>query len=120
VFGIYTGCRSGELYALKWSDIDFQERMNTVQRSYNKKFNEEKRTKTGDWRRVSICESLWDIIVELKKLHDHDVQRGACKNPGYVLPRPGLWASGEQARKLKELTCPGGSFRKSLSLETQS
>ncbi len=101
-FGVYTGCRNGELYALKWSDIDFQERLITVQRSYNKKFREEKSTKTGEWRKVSICEPLWAIVVELKKSHDHDVQRGACKNPGYVLPRPGVWQNGEQARKLRD------------------
>lgn len=101
-FAVYTGCRNGELYALKWSDIDFQERMITIQRSYNKKFNEEKCTKTGEWRKVSICEPLWEIVQELKKVHDHDLSRGACKNPGYVLPRPGLWTNGEQARKLRE------------------
>lgn len=50
----------------------------------------------------SICEPLWDVVQELKKIHDHDVQRGACKNPGYVLPRAGLWTNGEQARKLRE------------------
>lgn len=101
-FAVYTGCRNGELYALKWSDIDFQERMIIVQRSYNKKFKEEKSTKTGDWRRVSICEPLWELVVHLKNSHDHDLQRGACKNPGYVLPRPGLWSNGEQARKLRQ------------------
>jgi integrase len=99
-FGVYTGCRNGELYALKWSDIDFQEKMITVQRSFNKKIGE-KCTKTGEWRHVSICDPLWLIVLELKKVHDHDLQRGACKNPGYVLPRPGLWTNGEQARKLR-------------------
>lgn len=101
-FGVYTGCRNGELFALKWSDISFEERMITVQRSYNKKFREEKCTKTGEWRHVSICDPLWEIVQELKKNHDHDVQRGACKHPGYVLPRPGLWQNGEQARKLRQ------------------
>jgi integrase len=100
-FAVYTGCRNGELYALKWSDINFEDRMITVQRSYNKKFKEEKCTKTGEWRHVSICDPLWDIVQELKQIHDHDVQRGACKYPGYVLPRPGLWQNGEQARKLR-------------------
>ncbi len=100
-FAVYTGMRNGELYALKWSDINFADRMITVQRSYNKKFKEEKCTKTGEWRHVSICEPLWQIVQELKENHDHDVQRGACKNPGYVLPRPGLWQNGEQARKLR-------------------
>jgi integrase len=100
-FAVYTGCRNGELYALKWSDIDFAERMITVQRSYNKKYREEKCTKTGDWRHVSICEPLWEIVQELKRIHDHDVERSACRYPGYVLPRPGLWQNGEQARKLR-------------------
>jgi integrase len=97
---IYTGCRNGELYALKWSDIDFEDRMITVQRSFNKKIGE-KSTKTGEWRHVSICDPLWELIQELKPIHDHDVQRGMSKNPGYVLPRPGLWQNGEQAKKLR-------------------
>ncbi len=101
-FAVYTGCRNGELYALKWSDIDMQERMITVQRSYNKKFREEKCTKTGEWRHISICDPLWEVVQDLKRIHDHDVQRNACKYPGYVLPRPGLWQNGEQARKLRE------------------
>lgn len=101
-FAVYTGCRNGELYALKWSDIDFKERMITVQRSYNKKFREEKSTKTGEWRYVSICEPLFEIVEELKARHDHDVTRGACNHVGYVLPRPGLWQNGEQARKIRQ------------------
>lgn len=100
-FAIYTGARNGELYSLKWTDIDFKDRMITIQRSFNKKYGEEKCTKTGEWRHVSICESLWEVVQELKQIHDHDVQRGACKNPGYVLPRPGWWTNGEQARKLR-------------------
>lgn len=101
-FAVYTGCRNGELYSLKWSDIDFKERMITVQRSYNRKFKEEKSTKTGEWRHVSICEPLMEIVEELKAMHDHDVARGTCKHVGYVLPRPGRWQNGEQAAKLRQ------------------
>lgn len=101
-FAVYTGCRNGELYALKWSDIDFKERMITVQRSYNKKFKEEKCTKTGEWRHVSICEPLWEIVEQLKDRHDHDVARNECNHVGYVLPRPGRWQNGEQASKLRQ------------------
>jgi integrase len=100
-FAVYTGMRNGELYALKWSDINFEDRLITVQRSYNKKSKEEKSTKTGEWRHVSICEPLWQTVQELKENYNHDVQRGACKNTEYVLPRPSLWQSGEQARKLR-------------------
>ena len=101
-FAIYTGARNGELYALKWTDVNFKDRMITIQRSFNKKYQEEKCTKTGDWRHVSICDSLWEIVLELKNNHDHDVQRGACNHIGYVLPRPGVWQNGEQARKLRQ------------------
>ena len=101
-FAVYTGCRNGELYALKWSDIDFNERMITVQRSYNKKYRQEKCTKTGEWRHIAICEPLWEIVNELKQIHDHDVQRGVCNHVGYVLPRPGKWQNGEQASKLRQ------------------
>ncbi len=99
-FAVYTGCRNGELYSLKWSDIDFENRMITVQRSFNK-MEGEKSTKTGDWRHVSICEPLWELVQELKTAHDQDLERGKCKNPGYILPRPGLWQNGSQAQKLR-------------------
>jgi integrase len=101
-FAIYTGCRNGELYALKWSDINFQGRLITVQRSYNKKYRQEKGTKTEEWRSVSICEPLWEILQELKLQHDHDVERGSCNHIGYVLPRPGTWQNGSQALKLRQ------------------
>ena len=100
-FAIYTGARNGELFALKWIDIDEKDRMITIQRSYNKKYDVEKCTKTGDWRKVSICEPLWDVIVELKRIRDHDIQRGETKYSEFVLPRPGVWQNGEQARKLR-------------------
>jgi len=101
-FAVYTGCRNGELYALKWSDIDFQERLITVQRSYNRKARMDKSTKTGDWRKVSICAPLWMIVEDLKNAYDHEVERGSCKYLGYVLPRPGRWQNGEQARVLRQ------------------
>lgn len=101
-FAVYTGCRNGELYALKWSDIDFQERMITVQRSYNRKAKADKSTKTREWRKVSICDPLWTIVVDLKKTYDHELERGTCKYLGYVLPRPGRWQNGEQARVLRQ------------------
>lgn len=100
-FAVYTGCRNGELYSLKWSDINFKDRMITVQRSYNKKYKIEKCTKTEDWRHISICEPLWLLIEELRLKHDHDVQRGVCNHVGYVLPRPGVWQNGSQAEKLR-------------------
>ena len=111
---IYTGARNGELYALKWSDIDEEHGLIHIQRSYNKKYKECKSTKTGEWRDVSICEPLSEIINELKARRLHDENRGTLENPEFVLPRPGLWQSGEQAKKLRlfcaEIGLPGICF----------
>lgn len=100
-FAIYTGARDGELYALKWSDIDEKDDIITIQRSFNKAMGEYKGTKTDEWRKVSICKPLKNIIEELKTIREHDIARGECKYPEFVLPRPGRWQSGEQARILR-------------------
>ncbi|RYZ80053.1 MAG: site-specific integrase [Proteobacteria bacterium] len=99
-FAIYTGARNGELYALKWTDIDEGERIITIQRSYNKRFDEYKGTKTDEWRKVSINSSLWDLIQELKPIREH-MTRGLSTYSEYVLPRPGWWQNGEQAKRLR-------------------
>lgn len=100
-FAIYTGARNGELYALKWTDIDEMENIITIQSSYNKKRREYKGTKTDEWRKVSICKPLQKIIHELKLNREHDLTRGDAKYPEFVLPRPGLWQNGEQAKVLR-------------------
>jgi integrase len=100
-FAIYTGARNGELFALKWTDIDEKDRIITIQSSYNKRTQQYKGTKTDEWRKVSICPPLWEILQELKAIHDHDVSRGVTKYSDYVLPRPGKWQNGEQARILR-------------------
>lgn len=113
-FAVYTGARNGELYALKWEDIDENEGLIHIQRSYNKKFKEYKSTKTGEWRDVSICPPLMEIINELKAMRLHEESRGESKYSEFVLPRPGLWQNGEQAKKLRlfceEIGLPGICF----------
>ena len=113
-FAVYTGARSGELFALKWSDIDEKNGLIHIQRSYNKKYKEYKSTKTGEWRDVSICEPLQEMIRELKQGQLHDQKRGQCKYPEFILPRPGLWQNGEQSKKIRlfcnEVGLPGICF----------
>jgi integrase len=100
-FAVYTGARNGELYALKWTDIDEKDRIITIQRSFNKKFKEFKGTKTDEWRKISICQPLWDILQELKAIRDHELKRGIERHLEFVLPRPGAWQNGDQARVLR-------------------
>jgi len=89
---LLSGMRNGELYALKWADIDFDNRMITVQRAYNRRFNTFKSTKAGYWRSVPISEELKYVFLELKSNLKDD----------FVLPRISLWKIGQQAKVLKE------------------
>lgn len=89
----FTGMRNGELYALEWDDVDFENNLLRVTKSYNKRTKEIKSTKAGYWRSVPISPELNDLLVELKSI------TGLGKN---VLPRPRYWERGEQAKPLRE------------------
>jgi integrase len=90
---VYTGMRSGELYALTWNDIDLDSRVIHVTKSYNKRKRLIKSTKSGDWRDVPVSSSLLSILTELK-------QKQSIQD--YVLPHPRDWQSGMQAQKLRQ------------------
>lgn len=91
VTALLTGMRNGELYALKWEDINFEQCYITVQRSFNKRVNEFKSTKSGHWRTVPISKDLLAVIINLKKVSTNE----------FVLPRLIEWSRGEQAKYLK-------------------
>ncbi len=96
---LLTGMRNGELYALKWEDVDLDNLLITVQRSFNKRENNFKSTKAGYWRTVPISSELRSLILELKNISKSE----------FVLPRLIKWRKGYQAKILK-------SFCKSIGL----
>jgi integrase len=55
---VYTGFRQGEVAGLKWSDIDFNRRMITLQRSFDGP------TKSDEVRYVPILDALLPILQE--------------------------------------------------------
>lgn len=89
---LLTGMRSGELYALEWNDIDFENKLLRVKKSFSKRINEVKSTKAGYWRNVPISDELNDLIVRLRLV------TGPSQ---LVLPRLGDWDRGEQAKPLR-------------------
>lgn len=89
---LFTGMRAGELFALKWDDVDWQANHISVTRSYDFKKKREKGTKSGDWREVPISKQLRAILQELR--------RTTGETP-YVLPRHRDFSKGEQARVLR-------------------
>lgn len=83
-----TGCRSGELWALQWTDVDFERRVISINKSYNSRIKKIKSTKTGEPRRVPISPGLETMLKELKLKTSHT---------GFVLPRINSWKRGEAA-----------------------
>ena len=79
--------RNGELYALQWTDVDFENRSVTVSKSFNSRLNAVKSTKAGYWRAVPISSELKSLLIEL---------RAKAGSTTHVLPRMWQWDKGNQ------------------------
>ena len=87
---LYTGLRNGELFALRWKNVNLDQRLMFINESWNK-INGFKETKSGDDRIVEIATSLLPLMKELKQK----------SNSEYVLPRIRDWETGTQAKPLR-------------------
>lgn len=89
---LLTGMRNGELYALQWSDIDWQNKLITVSRSFNGRTKDVGSTKAGYWRDVPMSQDCLRLMLELKQLTGGEQ---------YILPRLTRWQNGIQASVLR-------------------
>jgi integrase len=89
---LYTGMRSGEMFALTWDKVNLDLRQIKVDCAWNNK-DGFKSTKSGDDRMVEISPALLPILKELK------LKQGGDSH--FVLPRLEKWEKGEQARELR-------------------
>ena len=89
---LYTGMRSGELYALKWKNISLEKRKVLVCESWNSK-DGFKSTKSGNDRIIPVNDELLKVLKALK------LQRGQEE---FVLPRISSWTQGIQAIELRK------------------
>lgn len=97
---LFTGMRSGELYALQWDQVDFDNNLIFVHRNWTNKTGIGP-TKGRYWRSVPIGNSqVLKLLHELKKIMAGDK---------FVLPHPIAWSRGEQARILRTF-CEGCGF----------
>ncbi len=92
---LLTGMRSGELYALKWSDVDFDNRNISVSRSWSSK-NGITGTKSRRTRVVPMSEDLVTFLKERKLKSDPENE--------WILPRLGEWEHGEQATVTRDFS----------------
>jgi len=88
-----TGMRSGELYALKWCDVDLVNATIHVARFWNSKngFGE---TKSAKYRVIPISAELKKLLSELKLSQSSGRE--------FVLPHHREWQMGTQAQVLRE------------------
>lgn len=89
---LLTGMRSGELYALRWTDVDFVSGKLTIGKAWTR-LNGEGPTKTAKSRVCPISSECRKFLEELKLKTGRDSE--------YVLPRLWEWTQGEQAKILK-------------------
>jgi len=94
---VLTGCRNGELNALLWADVDWENREINLTKSYNTATKKVKSTKAGYWRKIPISNELLSLLTEIK---------ADAGNRKEILPRLPRWDQGEQARILREF-CAG-------------
>ena len=89
------GLRSGELWALKWDDIDLKTGKITVRKSYCWSTKTEKEPKAGKSRSMIADASL------IKFLKSHKKVRETGADSEYVLARLSDWRAGKAAKTLK-------------------
>lgn len=65
-FALLTGMRNGEIFALLWDDIDMENKIIVLSKSYNKRTKTTKCTKAGYWRHIPISSELEALLKELK------------------------------------------------------
>jgi integrase len=99
VMALFTGMRSGELYALKWSDVDLENRIIHVSKSWSSK-NGFTSTKSQKSRVVPISSELMSFLKERRL-------KGETKE--FVLPHLPEWSQGAQAEVIR-------SFCKSIGV----
>ena len=88
----YTGMRTGEVFALTWDDIDLENRIIKINKTVYAKDNEKKgrwylgTTKTvGSCREVYICDTLYLVLCNYKKLQNKYKKEYGKKYKQYVL-----------------------------------
>ena len=105
-FALFTGMRSGELYALRWADIDLERELISVHASWNNK-NGYSSTKSSKSRIVPISAELKELLIELSSLGPFKgtlsgLNGNENKFDDFVLQRLGPWKVGNQAKVLKD------------------
>jgi len=91
-FALLTGMRSGELMALLWEDVDLDNNIIRVSKSFNKRTKNIKCPKNGTWRNVDVNGQLKNLLIELRRERPND---------SHVLPHFSEWKNGYAGEVLR-------------------
>ena len=102
---LLTGLRSGELFALTWDRVDFENNVLRIQDNYSCSERRIGPTKGRYWRVVPISKELKRLLVEIYQRSNGGYK---CEylDGNFVLPRFKPWRTGHQASELKTF-CKG-------------
>lgn len=78
-----TGMRLGELLALKWGDVDFNQKFIHVQRSYKRGYLG--KTKTGKFRRVDMSDQLVTALKKLRTVRKKEALKLGLREPVEII-----------------------------------
>lgn len=96
---LFTGMRSGELYALEWDQVDFENKLIYVHKNWTNRTGYGP-TKGRYWRAVPVeSTQVLELLKELK------IKRASDK---FVLHHFKVWTDGEQASILREFCVGSG------------
>ncbi|MEK2645262.1 tyrosine-type recombinase/integrase [Bdellovibrio sp. BCCA] len=87
-----TGCRAGELWALKWNDVDFDQNIITISKSHNFRSGIVKPPKNNKTRVVPMSREFKVFLSYLKE---------TTGSSGYILPRISSLKNGKAAMILR-------------------
>lgn len=94
-----TGARSGELYSMKWDNVDWDNRLLFIRENYDWKTEKHQPTKGKKDRTVPINVDLLECFLKLRGKHGE-----------YILPRIQDWKNGKAAPIIRQ-------FQKALKIK---
>ncbi len=86
-----TGARSGELYSMKWENVDWDNKLLFIRENYDWKTETHQPTKGKKDRTVPINKALLECLMKLRGKHGL-----------YILPRIQDWKNGKSAQIIRQ------------------
>ena len=89
--GYFSGCRSGELFSMKWENVDWDNKLLFIRENYDWKTETHQPTKGKKDRTIPINKALLECLMKLRGKYGE-----------YILPRIQDWKNGKAAQIIRQ------------------